>query len=95
MRLCPKGTPKGVSSRTAHAIRVAKTSTFSGSQMQPVVPPLFLLHPDSALRDLLDRAPGRAYYLTPVTGWSALLDALQRASPISPWLLVASTRALT
>jgi AraC-like DNA-binding protein len=51
--------------------------------MQPIVPPVYLLHDDPLLRDLLDQAPGRAYYLVPVPGWSALEDHLKRSTPMS------------
>lgn len=51
--------------------------------MQPVIPPLYILHPDPVLHELLDRVPGRTYYVVPVADWSALADALQRSSPMA------------
>lgn len=47
--------------------------------MQPIVRPLFVLHPDPALYSALSRIPGQPYTVTAVSTWAALGEALRRA----------------
>lgn len=49
--------------------------------MQPVIRPLYLLHPDPELRSMLDRIPGGPYHVTQIPDWGALRDALRRSPP--------------
>ena len=49
--------------------------------MQSVSPPLYLLHPDRALRAKLRQELGSSFRLHELGGWDELRDALRRCSP--------------
>jgi AraC-like DNA-binding protein len=51
----------------------------SGHCMGPLITPVYLLHPDPALRDRLRAAPAHATCIVPVADWRGLRDALRRA----------------